>query len=68
MKTTARQANQLAKGDVIVDPSGGRHEVTTVSVHGLSAAWLTFTTDTGLSIDKTQVEAQLDVYDVVVDP
>ena len=49
MKTVTRQANQLSAGDVIVDPDGNRHEVTAVTVHGLSAAWLTFTTDTGLT-------------------
>jgi hypothetical protein len=67
MKTVTRQANQLSAGDVIVDPDGNRHEVTAVTVHGLSGAWLTFTTDTGLSIDKTQDAARLDTYDVIVE-
>jgi hypothetical protein len=67
MKTVTRQANQLSAGDVIVDPDGNRHEVTAITVHGLSAAWLTFTTDTGLTIDKTQDAARLDTYDVIVE-
>ncbi|MCV7256788.1 hypothetical protein H7J86_31890 [Mycobacterium hackensackense] len=67
MKTVPRQAIQLSAGDVIVDPDGNRHEVTAITIHGLSAAWLTFTTDTGLTIDKTQDSARLDTYDVITE-
>ena len=67
MKTIIRQANQLSTGDVIVDPAGSRHEVVSITIHGLSAAWLTFTTDTGLTIDKTQDAARLDTYEVIVE-
>ncbi|OBK36968.1 hypothetical protein A5658_04725 [Mycobacterium sp. 1245111.1] len=64
-KTIVRQANQLSEGDVIIAPDQTRHVVTRIVIHGLSAAWLTISTDTGLSIDKTQVAAKLDTYDVL---
>jgi hypothetical protein len=64
-KTIVRQANQLSEGDIIVAPDHTRHVVTGIVIHGLSAAWLTITTDTGLSIDKTEAAAKLDTYDVL---
>ncbi len=64
MKTAIRQANQLAAGDVIIAPDRSRHVVTDITVHGLVGAWLTITTDTGLTIDKTQDGAKLDTYTV----
>ena len=67
MRVVARQANQLAVGDLIVDPAGGRHTVTEVVVHGLAGAWLSFATDSGLRIDKSQAGAKLDTYDVLAD-
>ncbi|UCN12769.1 MULTISPECIES: hypothetical protein [Mycobacterium avium complex (MAC)] len=67
MRVVARQANQLAVGDVIVDAAGDRHTVTEVVVHGLAGAWLSFATDSGLRIDKSQDEAKLDTYNVLAD-
>lgn len=64
MKTVTKQANQLVVNDVIVAPDGGRHIVNNIVVHGLASAWLTFTTDSGLKIDKSQDDAKLDTYEV----
>ena len=66
METVVRQANQLTVGDVIVAPDNTRHTVIHIDVHGLAAAWLTIHTDTGLAIDKSQVDAKLDTYDVLI--
>jgi hypothetical protein len=64
--TVTKQANQLSVGDVIVGPKNSRHVVTEIVHHGLAAAWLSIHTDTGLKLDKSQDEAKLDTYDVLV--
>jgi hypothetical protein len=60
-----RSAHQLAVGDVIIAPDGSRHTITEIQHPELERVWLTIVTDTGVSINKSRNDANLDDYNVV---